>query len=55
MSLAYEEICKALGLKLTDNSATRVVAEKIIQYAQRGVRDAATLREVMEKEFNIKK
>jgi hypothetical protein len=43
MSAALERVCEALGLKLVDDSATRLVAEKIIELAQRGVRDAAML------------
>ena len=43
MSLALESACEALGLKLVDDPATRLVAEKIIALVQRGVRDADTL------------
>ena len=43
MSLALENICETLGLKLTDDANTRLVASKIIELAQRGVRDAPTL------------
>src|SRR6202035_5422410 len=43
MSLALESACEALGLKLVDDPATRLVAEKIIALVQRGVRDAGTL------------
>jgi hypothetical protein len=43
MSGAYEAVCRELGLNLTDDPATRAVAEKIVEYAQRGVADRATL------------
>ena len=41
MSLALESVCKALGLRLIDDPATRLVAEKIIELRQRGVREDA--------------
>ena len=37
MSAALEEVCEALSLKMVDDAATRLVAEKIIELAQRGV------------------
>ena len=43
MSLALQRACDALRLKAIDDIATRLVAEKIIALAQRGVRDADTL------------
>lgn len=46
MSLALESVCEKFGMELTDNPATRVVAQKIIELAQRGVRDAPTLSEM---------
>jgi hypothetical protein len=54
MSRAYESVCQALGLKLMDDPATRTVAEKIIEYAQRGVGDAATLRAMTLQAFNAR-
>ncbi len=53
MSQALESACKALGLSWKDDPATRFVAEKIIAYAQRGVRDVATLRAMVLKEFDV--
>ena len=50
MSLALETICGKFGMKLTDNPATRVVALKIIELAQRGVHDAPSLTEMTLKE-----
>jgi hypothetical protein len=43
MSLALESVCETLELSFTDDPATRLVASKIIELAQRGVRDAPTL------------
>ena len=42
MSGALESVCKALSLKMIDDHATRVVAQKIIEMAQSGVRGADT-------------
>jgi hypothetical protein len=46
MSLALEIVCGKFGMELTDNPVTRVVAQKIIELAQRGVRHAPTLSEM---------
>ena len=46
MSLALETVCGKLNLALTDDPATRVVATKITELAQRDVRDAPTLSEM---------
>lgn len=43
MSVALETACAKLGLSLGDDPSTRLVALKIIELAQRGVRDAPTL------------
>ena len=51
MSLALETVCGKFGIKLIDEPATRVVAQKIIELAQRGVRDAPTLSEMTLKEL----
>ncbi len=53
MSSALESACEALGLSLVDDPATRFVAERIIEYAQRGVRDVASLRAMVLKEFDV--
>jgi hypothetical protein len=47
MSHALEGACEALGLRLRDDPATRMV----IEFAQRGVRDPDTLRDMVLKEF----
>lgn len=51
MSLALETVCETLRLRLTDDPNTRLVASKIIELAQRGVRDAPTLSAMTLKEF----
>ena len=51
MSLALENVCDALALRLVDDQNTRLVASKIIELAQRGVRDAPTLTVMTLKEF----
>ena len=51
MSLALQSVCDTLKLSLTDDPNTRLVASKIIELAQRGVREAATLSTMTLKEF----
>ena len=51
MSLALENVCEKLELRLTDDPATRLVASTIIELTQRGVRDASTLTAMTLKEF----
>jgi hypothetical protein len=51
MSLALETVCGKLNLSLRDDPATRLVASKIIELAQRGVRNAPTLTEMTLQEF----
>jgi hypothetical protein len=51
MSIALESVCDTLKLRLTDDPNTRLVASKIIELAQRGVKDAATLSAMTLKEF----
>jgi hypothetical protein len=41
MSLALEGVCETLGLRVIDDAAPRVVAAKIIELTQRGVREQA--------------
>ena len=44
MSAAYESVCAALGIKLVDDAAaTRLVAQVVIELAQRGVKDVQTI------------
>ena len=51
MSLALESVSETLELSFTDDPAKRLVASKIIELAQRGVRDAPTLSAMTLKEF----
>ena len=51
MLLALESVCEKLELSSTDNPNTRLVASKIIELAQRGVRDAPTLSAMTLKEL----
>jgi hypothetical protein len=44
-------VCETLGLKLVDGPETRLVAHKIIELSQRGVRDVAALQAMALKEF----
>jgi hypothetical protein len=53
MSVAFVAACDALHLKVGDDSATRVVAEKVINLAQRGIRDPDALRAATLKEFDL--
>ena len=50
MAEALKSVCDTLSLKV-DDAATRLVARKIIELTQRGVRDAAALRAMTLKEF----
>ena len=53
MSAAFVAACDALHLKVGDDPATRVVAEKVINLAQRGIRDPEELRKMTLKEFDL--
>jgi hypothetical protein len=45
MTSAYAEVCRTLGLSERDNPDANVVAKTVIEFAQRGVRDPARLRD----------
>ncbi len=51
MSAALEGVCEALSLKMVDDAATRLIAGRIVELAQRGVRDVATLRTMTLEQF----
>jgi hypothetical protein len=51
MSAALENVCKALDLKIVDDPATRLVAQKIIELTQRGMQDATMLSAATLKEL----
>ncbi len=53
MSAAFVAACDALRLETCDDPATRLVAEKVIELAQRGIRDPDTLRKLTLAAFNI--
>lgn len=55
MSTAFVRACEALRLELVDDPATRLVAKTIIEFAERGVKDAETLFEMTRREFEINK
>ncbi len=45
MTRVYADICRTLGLSDADHDGTNVVAEKVIEFAQRGARDPLLLRD----------
>ena len=51
MSLAFEQVCENLGLRVQDDPATRIVAERIFALTQSGASDVDTLREMTLREF----
>ena len=53
MSAVFIAACEALHLKVGEDPATRFVAEKVIELAQRGIRDPDTLRKMTLKEFDL--
>ncbi len=53
MSLVFENVCEAMGLKATEDPATTLVAQKVIELAQRGVRDVVTLYTMTLREFSF--
>jgi hypothetical protein len=53
MSVVLESVCAELGLRDKDDAATRLVASKIIEFAQSGVLDVARLRSMTRKEFKL--
>jgi hypothetical protein len=55
MSVALQSVCAKLELDLIDDADTRLVASKIIEFAQRGVRDAAGLSAMTLKELATNK
>ena len=53
MSAAFVAVCEALHLKVGDDPTTRLVAEKVIELAQRGIRDPDMLRTMTLKELDL--
>ena len=52
MSAAFVCACESLHLKVGDDPTTRLVAKKIIELAQHGIRDPEALRIMTLNEFN---
>ncbi len=53
MSIVFERVLAELGLRDKDDPATRLVASKIIEFAQSGVLDVARLQSRTRKEFKL--
>jgi hypothetical protein len=53
LSTVFVAVCCRLGLADRSDPATELVASKIIELAQRGVRDSETLREMTLQDFNV--
>jgi hypothetical protein len=53
MSAALVAACDALHLKVGDDPPTRFVAERVIELAQRGIRDPDMLCKLTLKEFDL--
>jgi hypothetical protein len=53
MSAGFVAACDALRLKVGDDPATRFVAEKVIEFAQRGIRDPNMLCKLTLKEIDL--
>ena len=53
MSAAFLAVCGKLGLADRADPATLIVAEKVIELAQRGVNDVGTLRRMALQQFDI--
>ena len=51
MSAGFESVCEALSLKVVDDAATRLVAQKIIELFQRGVKVVETLNAMTLEQF----
>jgi len=45
MTSAYDDVCRLLGVRNRDFPKTNAIVKKIIEFAQRGERDPARLRE----------
>jgi len=53
MSTAFDGVCKSLGLRASADAAAEVIAKKIIELAQRGVRDPTALGERVLRELDL--
>ena len=52
MSAAFEGVCAALSIKLVDDAAARLVAQKVVELSQRGVKDVETLSAMTLEQFD---
>ncbi len=53
MSVAFDNVCKSLRLRAGSDPASEIVAKKIIELAQRGVRDPVMLGERVVRELEL--
>ena len=53
MSAAFVAACDTLDLKVGKDPAARFVAEKVIEFARRGIRDPDMLRIMTLREFGL--
>jgi hypothetical protein len=53
MSAAFDAACAGLRLNPTDDAATRLVAEKVVELAQRGFNNAEALVRATLAEFGV--
>jgi hypothetical protein len=54
MSEVLERVCAKLGLTMKDDPAARLVAAKIIELAQRGIKDPVRIGAMVLEEFRAK-
>ena len=54
MSEVLERVCAKLDLTMKDDPATRLVAAKIIEFAQRGIKDPVRMGALVLEEFRAK-
>jgi hypothetical protein len=54
MSEVLERVCAKLDLTMKDDPATRLVAAKIIEVAQRGIKDPVRMGAMVLEEFRAK-
>lgn len=47
MTSAYDDVCRMLGVRDRDDLEANAVAEKVIEFAQRGERDPIRLRQLV--------
>ena len=53
MSIAFDNVSKSLRLRDPSDAASEVVAKKIVELAQRGLRDAESLAKRALQELNL--